>query len=148
MQPDRDSSDPSSRGQRRDDVALVCNYWSLRILDLLASGQCQYEYFQKELSIARNVLASRLAGLRSLGLIDRKQCKNDQRCFFYRLTTRGREFLPVIAALRSWPGWDGAREGQPGITKLGKTGSESASGLHNVGDFHADTHNGIRVSSD
>ncbi len=88
-------------------ASVACDYWSFHILDEIHSGLVRYESLVAALPIARNILANRLADLRRLELIDRDECAGDRRCFNYRITERGRQLLPVIAALRQWEGWDG-----------------------------------------
>jgi DNA-binding HxlR family transcriptional regulator len=88
-------------------ASVACDYWSFHILDEIDAGLVRNERLMATWPIARNILANRLADLRRLGLIERDKCSGDRRCFNYRITERGRQLLPVIAALLEWEGWDG-----------------------------------------
>lgn len=103
-------------------ASVACDYWSFHILDEINAGLVRYESLVAALPIARNILARRLADLRKLDLIDRDACAGDRRCYNYRITERGYQLLPVIAALRQWDGWDG-RLSESGTTD--RTGRSS-----------------------
>ena len=92
---------------RSEIASVACDYWSFHILDEIDAGVVRYESLLTAMPIARNILANRLADLRRLDIIDREACAGDRRCYNYRITERGRQLLPVIAALRQWEGWDG-----------------------------------------
>lgn len=88
-------------------ASVACDYWSFHIIDEIDAGLVRFKDLLAALPIAPNILARRLADLRELGLIDRRQCERDLRCFNYKITKQGRQLLPVIAALREWEAWDG-----------------------------------------
>jgi DNA-binding HxlR family transcriptional regulator len=76
--------------------------WSLLILREAMMGAMRFDEFQSHLGIARNILAERLATLVGLGILTRDPCPANRRIHHYRLTEKGRDLLPVLAALMHW----------------------------------------------
>lgn len=83
-------------------LAEVGDRWSFMILRAAFSGVEHFDLFQKELAIARNVLANRLVRLVAHGIILREVVATDRRRVRYRLTQKGRELEEVMVALRLW----------------------------------------------
>ena len=83
-------------------LEAVGERWSFLILRGVFNGLHHFEEFQSTLGIARNILASRLAGLVEHGILEREPDPADRRKVAYRLTQKGRELLPVLIALRQW----------------------------------------------
>src|SRR5215469_14866854 len=72
--------------------------WSLLILrDAVFRGATRFSDFQRVLGIAPNILATRLEGFVSAGIMERASGGGEQ--FEYRLTMKGEELKPVIIAL-------------------------------------------------
>jgi DNA-binding HxlR family transcriptional regulator len=80
----------------------VGEWWSLLILRDLFAGLSGNDEIQRNLGIASNILAARLARLREAGLIERESDPADARRVRYRLTDKGRELYPVLLALMAW----------------------------------------------
>lgn len=80
----------------------VGEWWSLLILRDLFAGLSSNDEIQRNLGIASNILAARLARLREAGLVVRENDPHDARRLRYRLTGKGRELYPVLLALMAW----------------------------------------------
>ena len=78
--------------------------WTLLIVRDAFFGVRHFDEFQRNLGIARNVLATRLAKLVDEDILTRETHPEDRRKVEYRLTERGRDLLPVIIALTQWGG--------------------------------------------
>ena len=77
-------------------LGLIGDGWSLLIVRDAVDGFSRFGEFQNSLGIARNILAARLKGLVSCGVLERTE-EGD-----YRLTAKGEALRPVLAALREW----------------------------------------------
>ena len=102
---------------------LISGKYKLRIVWDLQDGPRRYGEIRSGLlrgasgsaPIAPRVLSRELKALNESGLIDRKDFGVVPPRVEYRLTRKGRSFVPVIAAIRDW----GARHlAQPGAAKL------------------------------
>lgn len=84
--------------------ALECvgEWWSILILRDAFHGLSRFDEFQKSLGIASNILTRRLQHLTDHGLLERFQYNERPPRYEYRLTTQGRDFFPVVAALLAW----------------------------------------------
>jgi DNA-binding HxlR family transcriptional regulator len=65
-------------------------------------GVTRYGYFQRNLGIARSVLASRLAALVELGLLKRVRYRTDPDWYEYRLTAAGLELFAPMLTIKAW----------------------------------------------
>jgi len=83
-------------------LEAVGERWSFLILRGAFNNLRHFEEFQSTLGIARNILSNRLARMVEHGILERKPDENDRRKVVYALTEKGREFLPVLIALRQW----------------------------------------------
>jgi DNA-binding HxlR family transcriptional regulator len=90
---------PIARGLNR-----IGDSWSMLILRNAGAGQTRFDQFQKHLGIAPNILARRLSALTTDGLLERHRYSERPPRDEYRLTTAGREFLPILYALGAWGG--------------------------------------------
>jgi DNA-binding HxlR family transcriptional regulator len=94
-------------------LEVVGERWSLLIIrDALFRGMSRFADFQRSLGIATNVLAKRLDGFVSAGLMERVASGEDAYAE-YRLTEKGRDLLPVIVALTKWGDRWAAPDGAP-----------------------------------
>lgn len=92
-------------------LEVVGERWSILILrDALFRGITQFSDFQRSLGIATNVLAKRLDGFVSEGLLEKSDGDGT-----YRPTERALDFKPVIMALTAW-GDRWATPGGPPVT--------------------------------
>jgi DNA-binding HxlR family transcriptional regulator len=98
--------------QRKSFVGMNCSiarsleevgeWWSLLIVREMTQGMSRFDEFQKELGIARNILAARLERLTELGIVERYPLEDRANTDGYRLTAKGEDLYPVIVALMQW----------------------------------------------
>ena len=92
--------------QPRDAVELALDVfrdrWSFLILREGFYGVRRYGQMQRDLGIARNVLAERLKQLVADGLFERVRYRTDPDWYEYRLTERALELYPMIVGLMRW----------------------------------------------
>lgn len=62
----------------------------------------RFEDFQRNLGVARNVLADRLAHLVQEGILSRERYSERPERFEYRLTPKGLDLYPLLAAAMVW----------------------------------------------
>jgi DNA-binding HxlR family transcriptional regulator len=76
--------------------------WSLLIVREALMGSTRFDEFHVRLGIARNILTDRLTTLVEAGVMTRTPSAENARIPHYRLTPKGQELLPVLAALMQW----------------------------------------------
>ena len=81
---------------------IIGDKWTLLIVRDAFYGLHTFSQFQKNLGVARNVLADRLEKLVAGGVLSRTQTRPGVERFDYRLTDRGRELFPVVIAMMQW----------------------------------------------
>src|SRR5579871_6184646 len=79
----------------------IGEWWTFLILREALMGTRRSEDFQRNLGIARNILAARLKKLVARGILERAAAASSRRAE-YRLTEKGRALFPVLMALREW----------------------------------------------
>jgi DNA-binding HxlR family transcriptional regulator len=88
--------------------------WSLLIIREAVMGSSRFDEFHQRIGIARNILASRLAMLVENGILSRQVSAENARIPLYELTPKGKDLLPVLAALMQWGDrWLHAKTGAP-----------------------------------
>jgi DNA-binding HxlR family transcriptional regulator len=83
-------------------LALLADRWTFAIIREVFSGVYRFGQLQRNLGIARNVLASRLSKLVEHGLLERVRYRIEPDWFEYRLTERGLDLYPAILAFFRW----------------------------------------------
>jgi len=83
-------------------VAILGERWTLVILREAFNGRRRFEDIQRDLGIARNILADRLQTLVAEGILERRAYQQRPERFEYRLTEKGRDLYPVLIALMQW----------------------------------------------
>jgi DNA-binding HxlR family transcriptional regulator len=91
----------------RDAVELAVDVflsdrWTFLILREAFFGVRRYGQMQRNLGIARNVLADRLRQLVANGMFERVRYRTDPDWYEYRLTDRALDVYPVIVGLMRW----------------------------------------------
>ena len=90
----------------RDAVELAMDVlsdrWTFLILREAFFGVRRYGQMQRNLGIARNVLADRLRQLVADGMFERVRYRTDPDWYEYRLTERALDLYPVIVGLMRW----------------------------------------------
>jgi DNA-binding HxlR family transcriptional regulator len=80
----------------------IGDWWSLLIVRDAFRGERRFGEFQKSTGAAKNILASRLRSLVAFGVLEIVPAADGSAYHEYRLTEKGRDLFPVIAALWQW----------------------------------------------
>jgi DNA-binding HxlR family transcriptional regulator len=80
----------------------VGEWWTLLILHDAFDGFTRFDEFQENLKISSSMLTSRLKGLVTDGLLERRPYQSNPPRHEYVLTELGRSLRPVIVALAAW----------------------------------------------
>ena len=80
-------------------VDVIGQRWTPLIVRDLFVGMTKFEDIRRDLGIASNILAARLAELERNGVVDRRQYQSAPARHEYVLTDKGRDLYPVIATL-------------------------------------------------
>jgi len=83
-------------------VDVLSDRWTFLILREAFFGVRRYGHMQRNLGIARNVLADRLRQLVADGMFDRVRYRTDPDWYEYRLTERALDLYPAIVGLMRW----------------------------------------------
>ena len=77
--------------------------WTLLIVrDLLFKGKRTYgEFLESQEGISTSILADRLRRLKAHGIVT-ADAADDRRSTLYRLTSKGRDLLPVMLEMTAW----------------------------------------------
>ena len=94
-------------------LEVVGEWWSMLIVRDASLGVSRFDDFQERLGISRNVLQQRLTHLVDHGVLERVAYQAHPPRYDYRLTEKGRDLWPVLAAMRQWGDRWAAPEGPP-----------------------------------
>lgn len=83
-------------------LEVVGERWTLLILRDLFLGVRRFEAIQRDLGIARNILATRLDKLVAAGIAERRRYNERPPRDEYRLTEKGLDLWPTIVSLMQW----------------------------------------------
>jgi len=92
---------------------LIGDWWTPIVMREACLGRRRFEEFQKALNLSRGVLAQRLGRLVDEGLLEKRLYEERPPRYEYRLTAKGRDFYPVLAAMWRWGSdwlWDEGSE--------------------------------------
>ena len=78
------------------------DWWSMLIVREALFGVSRFGEFQKNLGLAKNILAVRLRTLIDQGILATAPAADGSAYQEYRLTPKGRGVFPVLVALRQW----------------------------------------------
>ena len=76
--------------------------WSMLIIRNAMMGQRRFSEFQKDLGLAKNILATRLRTLVADGILATEPASDGSAYQDYVLTAKGRAVFPIMVALRQW----------------------------------------------
>jgi DNA-binding HxlR family transcriptional regulator len=98
-------------------LGIVGEKWTLLVLREAFYGLRRFDDFHSALGCARNLLATRLKTLVANGLLEREPYQDDRGRgrYEYRLTDKGRDLYPVLAALMQWGDRWAADESGPAV---------------------------------
>ena len=83
-------------------LEVLGDRWALMILRDAFDGLRRFSEFQKNLGLAKNILASRLKLLVESGLLTTQLASDGSAYKEYVLTEKGRSVFPVVVGLRQW----------------------------------------------
>lgn len=81
---------------------VMGDWWSLLIVRDAFDGIRRFGAFQKNLGIAKGMLAARLQSLVEVGVLELAPASDGTSYQEYVLTEKGRDLFPVVVALRQW----------------------------------------------
>jgi DNA-binding HxlR family transcriptional regulator len=87
--------------------------WTMLVIREAFLGTRRYEDYQRNLGVARNVLADRLARLVDEGILRRRRYQERPERFEYALTEKGIDLWPVLVSLMKWGDRHAAPDGPP-----------------------------------
>ncbi|HAO39009.1 MAG TPA: transcriptional regulator [Afipia sp.] len=80
----------------------IGDWWSLLIVRDALMGARRFSQFQKNLGVAKNILAVRLRTLVAQGILEVKPASDGSAYQDYVPTTKARALFPVLVAMRQW----------------------------------------------
>jgi DNA-binding HxlR family transcriptional regulator len=83
-------------------VDLLGDWWTPLVLREAFYGVRRFDDFQASLGIGRNILTVRLNRLVNQDLLERHKYQDRPARYEYRLSEKGRDFYPVLAAMVAW----------------------------------------------
>lgn len=81
---------------------ITADRWAHLIICAVFLGCRSFDQLEREVGIASNVLAQRLALLVETGFLEKRRAPDDSRRFLYLLTDRGRDVYPLTITLVQW----------------------------------------------
>jgi len=125
-----------SRGDQHPDelvnetMELIGNRWSMSILGAILQGMTRFSDIQRNLSASPTVVADRLRAFGRLGVLTQVPSADRANRMEYRLTDKGRAFLPVAVLMIEWgQRWFQAPDGPALLLTHATCGSNLASRL-------------------
>lgn len=97
-------------------LEVLGDRWALMILRDAFDGLRRFSEFQKNLGLAKNILASRLKWLVESGLLALQPASDGSAYKEYVLSEKGRSVFPIVVGLRQW--------GERFLFEAGETRSE------------------------
>ncbi len=83
-------------------AAVMGDWWNLLVLREVARGRLRFDELVGELGVSRKVLTERLAHLVAHDVVAKVLYQDRPPRYEYRLTPRGRSFLPVLVSMQDW----------------------------------------------
>nr|WP_228761080.1 helix-turn-helix domain-containing protein [Enterobacter ludwigii] len=81
---------------------MIGDRWSLLIVRNAFDGMRRFGDFQRDLGVARNILADRLRKLVDAGILAMQGASDGTSYQEYVLTDKGESLFPIVVALRQW----------------------------------------------
>lgn len=83
-------------------LSVIGERWTLLILREAFMRVRRFEQMQRNLGIARNILADRLQTLVGEGILERRRYQDRPPRFEYRLTEKGLDLYPILVGVLRW----------------------------------------------
>jgi DNA-binding HxlR family transcriptional regulator len=83
-------------------ASILGERWTLAILREAFNRTRRFEDYQRNLGIARNMLADRLRSLVEEGVLERRPYQERPARYEYRLTQKGLDLYPILVSLMQW----------------------------------------------
>ena len=99
-------------------LEVLGDRWTILVMREAFMRVRRFEDFQRNLGIARNVLADRLRRLVEDGMFERVRYRTDPDWYEYRLTERALDLYPAIVALMRWADKHMAAEDDADVLEL------------------------------
>ena len=96
-------------------LEVIGERWTLLVVRDAFLGVRRFDDFQRDLGVARNVLADRLQRLVDADILERRRYQERPPRYEYRLTDRGRDLFPVLHTLMKWGDKHFAPHGPPRV---------------------------------
>ncbi|MFV0308767.1 MAG: winged helix-turn-helix transcriptional regulator [Desertimonas sp.] len=95
-------------------AAVLGDHWNLLLIREACLGTRRFDDFQERLGIGRNILTRRLNMLVDEDVLRRVEYQHRPTRYEYRLTEKGRDAYPILAAMAAWGDrWLVGEEGSP-----------------------------------
>jgi DNA-binding HxlR family transcriptional regulator len=107
-------------------MEVIGDRWTILILRDAFYGVRRFDHLRRGLGVARNILADRLNKLVAHGVLERRLYEEHPPRYEYRLTSKGRDLLPVLLTLTRWGDrWEADDSGPPVTFVHTKCGHET-----------------------
>jgi DNA-binding HxlR family transcriptional regulator len=83
-------------------IAVIGDTWTLLVIREAFFRVRRFDQMQRNLGIARNVLADRLQSLVGHGILERVQYQDRPPRYEYKLTQKGLDLYPTLVSLMQW----------------------------------------------
>ena len=83
-------------------AAVLGDHWNILLIRQACLGTRRFEEFHQTLGTGRNILTIRLNQLVADGIFDRVEYQTSPSRSEYRLTQKGRDVFPILAAMAAW----------------------------------------------
>jgi len=104
-------------------LEVLGDWWTLLLVREAFFGTTRFKDFERNLGIAKNILAARLDHLVERGVFRREPVGEEGRRYEYRLTPMGKDLLTVVTALREWADrWVYGEGNEPLVLRNPRTG--------------------------
>ncbi len=105
-------------------LELVGDWWTLLVVRDAFFGANSFTDFRKNLGISRNILTDRLQRLLDAGILEKFQSSDTSKRELYRLTTKGKDLLPLLVSMMQWGDrWINGPGHEP-VTLVSRTSAE------------------------
>lgn len=100
--PSRQSAPLSNADPLQGAVDEIGDRWMILIVGAAFAGTCRFDDFQRDLSVARNILSNRLRRLVDQDILQKRPVREGARRMQYALTDKGRALSAMLDGMREW----------------------------------------------